>query len=391
MVIGVRRALERGSGSDSIPVANALVGTAVAVTGLCGIAVFGASLSHLTSTPRLYGQAFQFWHDATAPGPDAIARATSRLESDPDVTGLTVGVSSAVTIGRVATDVIAGQPLRGPLLVSPVSGRLPSRDDEIALGTKTLHLVGAHVGSTVRVTAPLASGGERTSTFRVVGTMSFPPDFGVVGLNRGAIFTLDGLLGAQCAPGPGRDPCEEQIRRTLSYVLLVRVKPGAEGRRAVARYVREAPDATNLPVTPAKLVNFGEAVNFPLILGLLVVVFGAASLVHVLVVSVARRRRELGLLKTLGLLRHQVVAAVCWQATTVALIGVAFGVPLGIAAGRATWRAFATNLGVVPVPRVPAVAVGALAVGAVLVANALAVGPALVSAAARPGRALRTE
>jgi hypothetical protein len=46
------------------------------------------------------------------------------------------------------------------------------------------------------------------------------------------------------------------------------------------------------PVTPANLVNFGEAVNFPLILGLELIVFGVDTLVHALVLSVARRRRE---------------------------------------------------------------------------------------------------
>ena len=42
-----------------------------------------------------------------------------------------------------------------------------------------------------------------------------------------------------------------------------------------------------------------------------------------------------------------------WQATTVALVGIMFGVPLGIVVGRVVWQAFATNLGAVPVAVVP--------------------------------------
>ena len=57
----------------------------------------------------------------------------------------------------------------------------------------------------------------------------------------------------------------------------------------------------NLPQPPTNLVNFGEAVNFPLILGLVVVLFGVATLLHLLLTSLNRRRREMGLLKSLGM------------------------------------------------------------------------------------------
>ena len=59
VVIGVRNALERRSGGATVPVGSALLGTVLAVIALCGTAVFGASLSHLTATPKLYGDPFQ--------------------------------------------------------------------------------------------------------------------------------------------------------------------------------------------------------------------------------------------------------------------------------------------------------------------------------------------
>ena len=71
-----------------------------------------------------------------------------------------------------------------------------------------------------------------------------------------------------------------------------------------------------------------------------------------------------------------------WQATTVALVGIVVGIPLGLLVGQAVWRAFATNLGVVPVAIVPAWVIAALGVGVLVVANLLAVAPAV--AAARP-------
>ena len=58
-VIGVSHALGSKSGGSPVPVRSALLGTVLAVTALCGTTVFGASLSHLTATPRLYGDDFQ--------------------------------------------------------------------------------------------------------------------------------------------------------------------------------------------------------------------------------------------------------------------------------------------------------------------------------------------
>jgi predicted lysophospholipase L1 biosynthesis ABC-type transport system permease subunit len=140
------------------------------------------------------------------------------------------------------------------------------------------------------------------------------------------------------------------------------------------------------------LVNFGEAVNFPLILGLMLALFGAATLVHLLVVSVSRRRHEMGLLKALGFVNRQVGAAVCWQATTVALVGIVIGVPLGVATGGLVWRTFASNLGAVPVSTVPAWLIAALGVGVLVVANLLALAPAWAAARSKTsGQLLRTQ
>jgi ABC-type antimicrobial peptide transport system permease subunit len=177
----------------------------------------------------------------------------------------------------------------------------------------------------------------------------------------------------------------------MATVVLVRAAPGAAGHTALARYSRRYSGLTSRPATPTALVNFGESVNFPLLFGVALSLFGAATMMHLLLVSLARRRTETGLLKVLGFVRRQVAAAVCWQATTVALAGIAVGAPLGIAAGRVLWRVFATNFGVVPVPVVPALLLAALAAGVLAGANVLAAGPALLAARSHPGQLLRSE
>jgi len=114
-------------------------------------------------------------------------------------------------------------------------------------------------------------------------------------------------------------------------------------------------------------------------------------MVHLLLVSVARRRTEAGLLKVLGFVRRQVAEVVGWQATSVALVGILAGMPLGIAAGKAAWRVFATNFGGVPVSVVEVGELAVLAVSVLVVANFLAVLPALIAARSHPADLLRAE
>ncbi len=386
-LIGVRHALERGRDRVAIPVGSALLGSVLAVTALCATAVFGASLSHLTRTPALYGQPFDL---AFSPGngPPSFGQLATRLTGDRGVSDVNLGVGEPVAVNGRTVSGIAGQSLRGRLLLTTVSGRLPQADDEVALGATTLRQIGARIGSLVRVTAPGIQGQARTSLDRVVGTAVFAPNVGTAGLGTGAVLTLNGLLGDHCGRGRAGQACQIRTVTMAGGVLLVRVTPGPGRAAALARLARVYPDAVQFPATPANLANFGQAVNFPLILGVILVLFGVATLMHLLLVSVARRRPELGLLKALGFVRRQVAFSVLWQATTVALVGIIIGVPAGVAAGRLIWQAFAANLGVVPVTVVTAWVIAAIALGTVLVANAMAIGPSLAAARSRPASLL---
>ena len=106
---------------------------------------------------------------------------------------------------------------------------------------------------------------------------------------------------------------------------------------------------------------------------------------------VRRRRRELALLKTLGMTRSQIRAVIAWQTTLTLLIAVAVGGALGIAGGRLAWHAFAGSLGIVPIVEVPVAALVLGLVALVLAGNLLASLPAAVAARTRPGVSLRTE
>ena len=117
----------------------------------------------------------------------------------------------------------------------------------------------------------------------------------------------------------------------------------------------------------------------------------ASALAHLLVTSIRQRRRDLAVLKTLGFVRSQVSAAVAWQATTVAVVALAVGMPLGVALGRWTWSLLVDRIGLGAEPVVPGPALLVGVVGTVLLANLVAAWPGRVAARTRPAVTLRSE
>jgi ABC-type lipoprotein release transport system permease subunit len=106
---------------------------------------------------------------------------------------------------------------------------------------------------------------------------------------------------------------------------------------------------------------------------------------------VRRRSRELALLKTLGFVRGQVVAAVIWQAVVIVAIGAVVGVPLGVAAGRFLWVSFAAELYVVPQPVISTIMIAVTVVSALAAASLAAIGPAWRAARTPVATVLRGE
>jgi FtsX-like permease family len=389
-LIGIRHALERGRAGQ--PVGPALLGTVMAVAALCATAVFGASLAHLVASPALYGEPFQVYF-APSGNPGDVAMVTGplldSLRRDRAVEQITLAAAAEIEINGHQVQVFAVQPVHGPVLLSAIDGRRPSGNREIMLGTATMRETGARLGGSVRVRVTDPDGVPHEAAFRVTGRASL--NGGTGGMGNGAALTMNSLISTQCPAELGQPSCQRTARHNAAYIVLVRAAPGDAGSAALARFIQRYHRLAYQPAKPTALVNFGESVDFPLLLGVMLSLFGAATMVHLLLVSVARRRTETALLKALGLVRRQVAGVFYWQATAVALVGVAAGVPVGLAAGRALWRVFATNFGVVPVAVVRPLLLAALVAGVVAAANVLAAIPALLAARSHPGQPLRTE
>jgi hypothetical protein len=393
-LIGVRYALQRGRGRQPVPVGTALLGMVLAVAALCATAVFGASLTRLISTPALYGVPFQaqFSYQGGGSVDYVTGPVLTSLRRDRAIDRITLAAFSVIDVDGHQVRLAAVTAIRGPALISVIDGRRPGSDHEIMLGAATMRSVGAQPGGLVRVTVTDPEGARHQAQFRVVGRASFAPGFYTGGLGSGAAMTLSALTDLQCPPGADMTACQRNVQRGTIYSVLARAAPGPHPAAALARHVSKYRSfVVSGGQEPAELVNFGESVNFPLLFSGLLALFGAATMVHLLLVSVSRRHAEAGLLKVLGFVRYQVAAIVSWQATAVALVGIVAGVPLGIAAGRVVWRVFATNFGVVPLTVVNVLLIATLAFGVLAAVNVLAFFPALLAARSRPAQLLRAE
>jgi hypothetical protein len=142
---------------------------------------------------------------------------------------------------------------------------------------------------------------------------------------------------------------------------------------------------------PAQIVNYRSIGSTPIVLAIGLAAGAVGALGLTLTASVRRRRRDLALLKALGFTERQLAAAVAWQSTVAAVVGVVVGIPLGVVIGRQLWDLFAHNLNAVPDPTVPALSVVLVGVGAFVFANLVAALPGRGAARTPTALVLRAE
>jgi len=258
-----------------------------------------------------------------------------------------------------------------------LNGRAPAAPDEIAFGAKDLRSLHKSVGQRVSVSA-----GGPPRSMRIVGRMVLTPTVvnDQIRMGEGALVTPDGFQALGVDPGSAP-----------TNVFLLRLRPGVNRVAALHRLRTEFPGTVLTALRPSDVENLRRVDSLPSILAGLFAAIAVFTVGHMLVSSVRRRRHDVAVLRTMGFVRRQVAATVAWQATTVVLVGLVVGLPLGIAAGRWTWMLLANQLGVRPEPVTPALVIIAVVGGSLLLANALASLPGAVAARTRPAEILRTE
>ena len=382
--LGVRYALEPPPGHRRGVVWANLLGSIVAVTAVVAAVVFGASLNGLVSHPVRYGWRWDVLLQAEGGyGNFSGVNLDKFMAAQRGVSGWSTFAFSQLTIDGQLIPILGLATHVGAVEPPTITGHPISGPRQIELGTDTLRQLGKAVGETVEVGT-----GRTARTMTIVGTVTLP-SLGLqltdhVSLGRGAMLSEGTLLAIEdlsSHTGPANESFSS-LPSTLAIDLDAGVATGPFVNRMVAANLGgQAGSVYQVHrVLGAAVLNDVQMGDQPLTLAVVVTAAVLVSLAATVLASARRRRRELAVLKALGLTRRQLREVIAWQTSTILVIAVAVGLPVGAAAGRWAWAGFAASIGVVPVTVVPVVTLVLGLVGLVAVGSALTALPGVVAA-----------
>lgn len=373
---GVRLALTPATAGPGAMLRVGLLGLGSIVAILVAAMSLTASLDNAIEDPTLTGGT---WDGALSyfGDPEALSAARAALASDPRVESVALGGWSffySVTVnGReVPTQILDTS--TGIDIVTD-RGRGPRGDSEIVLGEAELDALGIGVGDVVQVAIDGGPSQGATVVGRaVLASSRFSP-------------VLQGE-GAAVTPAFMARLGDDEA----AFFNIVRLRDDSDINVAIqelsddysAFFALTRPDRAGVQ----SLRDVRSTINLVLaVLGVLAV----AALLHRLVVTARSQRRQIAVLRAMGLTGSQVLSAGATTGFVVVALASLVAVPVGIVAGVVGWRAIADYLGVVPVAVVPSLVV--LVAISLLVATGVATGLAVVERIRRrrPGTLLRSE
>lgn len=357
---------------------TAICGAAIGVAGITAIGVFESSRTAATDDPPRFGATWDINPDPmfAEAGPDAAILA---LAEDPRTDGVGGVFCGMPTMTGQPTQLCTYEIMAGTIEPSLSAGRTPTSPDEIALGKETAARFGVEIGDRIE----LADSNGEPIALTVVGTAVNP---GVADSPRpgsGAIMTTEGLehvLGS--------------IWEQPTQTLIISVTDGLDPVATAEALALDHPigvSAVSFAQPPEDLAQLGRMRPSLVALACFLGGLGVVGLLHYLVLSGRRRRREVAVLRALGFVRRQVVASTATQAMTVAAIGVVIGLPLGVIVGRWTWLAAVDDLGMIDTPTIPTVMLISVVVVALVGAALVAAAPGWRAVQLRPASGLREE
>jgi ABC-type lipoprotein release transport system permease subunit len=347
--VGARFALTiRGRSS-----AGTIVTLAVIVAGIVGTVGFAVSLDRLVTEPARFGEnyAFSFGDNSEL----TAGQLKQALTNDPDIASVMIVTGDQGRSGKTSVDLVGFEQAEGDLTPHLLSGRLPTAPDQLALGRVTARALHLGTGDTMEL-----AGADGQATFHVVGMAVVPTIAGDDGVGKGALLTAAGFA--------------RLVKQPSSNLAGIRLRPGAPADTR-ARLSKKLSLDAGLEDPPGAIVNLGRIRRIPVFLAVLLGVLLLMATFNAIIVSVQLRRQDLAVLSAMGADRRWIGRAVHWQTTILAVLPLVIGIPLGLIAGSAVFRAFVDRIGAVPDPSVPIVLVLGLAVALVVAANVVALLP----------------
>jgi len=285
-----------------------------------------------------------------------------------------------------------------PVTLAPALAELPEVQAATGIGVAPARLAGSTKGTTITVVDPstvsaLFDIGVSSGTLADLGadtiavsrkkaddgrlsigaTVSFSSFGGAPRTMRVvAIYEEDSLAGKYTVSRAAFAGSETNLYDFGVYLLKRSSVSDAEAKAAVSAVVAELAPAgktqTRNEYIDAQAATVDPLLN--LIYGLLAlsVVIAAIGIIITLLLSVYERRRELGLLRAIGMTRSQVRSSIRWEALIVTLLGAVEGLAVGLALGFAVVAALkdqGLDVFSVPLARMVSIFVIAIVLGVV--------------------------
>jgi ABC-type lipoprotein release transport system permease subunit len=403
--LGAQMALERGSGARGVPTLPALVGAMVGVLGVVSALTVDHAIRTTLGNPRLVGVS---WGITVAPPPDAVTPTSVTPQLLARVHRAAPGSALAVVrrdlvdingVGAPAYSVLDDGKQSPPISLTTLSGRPPRAADEADIGPGTAELLGVRVGNWVSV--------AHRARVHIVGEALLPADVHSE-FDEGLWLTtraFDALVPPNSPSNtdelvvvrfPAAGGAQSTALADAEYAQQYQQLP--PGSNPDIRFVdalggMSSPLGSNVspPTIPLELVNLQNVELLPNLLGISLAALAVAALAYVLVVSGRSRRRDLAVLRAIGLDSAGTRLVVYSQAIVIAAVGLAIGLPLGVVVARWAWAGVADRVPLVYVaPFFLPVVLLAIPVFLV-VAIVVALWPAHNVVRSRPAGVLRAE
>ena len=300
-------------GREGKTAANRLVfaGVVAGLSGVIGVALFGASLDRMVDDPVRWGGVGDRYVELPAPVRDETVAV---LDASDDVAAYGEIFGSSVELAGRVVDGYHVEPGRGDIAPVVLHGRLPDHEREVALGPGLLDDLDVDVGDLVELEGEPA---------RVVGSaLSF-------GLSTQSSPTDEVILGGR---GLGTNEFTTAI---------VRFAEGVDADRAAEALFGDLEYFA--PSRPSEVTNLGALRPLPALLAGVLGLVGVAALVHLAFGLGGRGRPDLAVLRALGMTPGSAVGTVVLATGMSVLAAAAISVPLGVIGGRSIWVAAAAT------------------------------------------------
>jgi putative ABC transport system permease protein len=297
---------------------------------------------------------------ASVPDP-AVAAIAALGDADAYTVRVAFGAVQAAGGATRGTMLVAGpEYLRDIVTATVLEGSLEDADGQAILFAGRADALGAHVGDDLEVTLAAGTPLQRSGVLEVGAVV----ESGFTGAATGLMVPpewVDALLSPAA-----------QAQSVVTYMVFVNVHDGADVagvRQAIVDIVKPyytiaVISGDDLVTATGRQINTLLAVVYGLLgLSLVIAILG---IVNTLMLSVAERTREIGLLRAVGLGKGQLTGMIVVEAVLIALYGTLLGLALGVGIASVVPRVLESQgftALAIPWPQLGLILAGAAAVG----------------------------